>query len=494
MAAKPDGLTNTNAYFYQVTYEWSDNQGNINRSAPSIPVSVTTTGSASTGSVVLQLPVLPITYKTTNPVKIVVYRWSVAQQSYYQVTSISAPVLNAPDFPVQAITFTDTLTDASILGNNLIYTTGGVVENISPPAFSSVTLFDNRLWGISSEDNSLWFSKPIVPGTPVEMSDFFTINVAPTIGASGSTGFVTCIYPMDDKLIIFKKDAIYYVNGNGPDITGAFNQYSEPIFVTSTVGCDNQNSIVFIPNGLMFQSDKGIWLLGRDLSTNYIGAPVEAYNLDEVNSALTIPGTNQVRFMLDGGVTLMFDYFYGQWGTFNNIPSISSTLFQGLHTYINRFGQVFQETPNTYLDGSSPVQIKVKTSWVNLAGLQGFQRLYFFYLIGTYFSPHKLKVDIGYDYAPYPTQQTLITPINYAPAYGVDPIYGSGDPYGGAPNLEQWQVFAQRQLCQAFQITITEIYDPSFSIPAGAGLTLSGLDLVIGGKKGYVPLRRNSTG
>src|SRR6185295_19933036 len=28
VAAKPDGSTSTNAYFYQVTYEWSDNQGN----------------------------------------------------------------------------------------------------------------------------------------------------------------------------------------------------------------------------------------------------------------------------------------------------------------------------------------------------------------------------------------------------------------------------------------------------------------------------------
>ena len=33
-----------NAYFYQVTYEWSDSQGNLFRSAPSIPISVTTTG------------------------------------------------------------------------------------------------------------------------------------------------------------------------------------------------------------------------------------------------------------------------------------------------------------------------------------------------------------------------------------------------------------------------------------------------------------------
>ena len=491
MAAQPNGSTNTNAYYYQVTYEWADNQGNINRSSPSIPVSVTTTGALSTGSVVLNVPTLRLTYKTANPVKIVIYRWSVAQQTYYQVTSIIQPVLNS--ISVDSVTFTDTLADASILGNNIIYTNGGVIENISPPACSAITLFDNRIFALSAEDGSVWYSKQVLPTTPVEMSDLFTIYVAPTIGASGSTGEVKCIFPMDDKIIFFKQDAIYYLNGNGPDNTGANSQYSQPNFITATVGSANQQSMVFTPNGLMFQSDKGIWLLGRNLQTEYIGAPVEAFNDAKVLSAITIPGTNQVRFTLDNGVTLMYDYYYGQWGTFTNIPAISSTLYQNLHTYINKFGQVFQETPNVYLDGSSPVTVSLKTSWFNLAGLQGFQRLYFFYLIGQYISPHKLRVEIAYDYAPAPSQQIIISPFNYSPVYGLDINFGSGTPYGGQPALEQWQVFVQRQLCQSFQISISEVYDSSFNLPAGAGLTLSGIDAVVGMKKGYYPVRRNST-
>ena len=38
IVAQPDGLTNANAYWYQFTYEWTDNQGNAFRSAPSVPV------------------------------------------------------------------------------------------------------------------------------------------------------------------------------------------------------------------------------------------------------------------------------------------------------------------------------------------------------------------------------------------------------------------------------------------------------------------------
>ena len=74
---------------------------------------------------------------------------------------------------------------------------------------------------------------------------------------------------MDDKLIIFKKDAIYYITGTGPDNTGANGTFSDATFITSTVGCANPSSIVLMPNGIMFQSDKGIWLLDRQLGTTY---------------------------------------------------------------------------------------------------------------------------------------------------------------------------------------------------------------------------------
>ena len=136
---------------------------------------------------------------------------------------------------------------------------------------------------------------------------------------------------------------------------------------------------MFQPQGLMFQSDKGIWLLGRDLSTQYIGAPVEAYNDNTVVAAINVPGTNQVRFTLDNGITLMYDYYVGQWATFNNIPAISSTLYQSLHTYINANGQVFQENEGSYLDGSKPVLMSFQTSWIHLAGVQGYERFYPFY-------------------------------------------------------------------------------------------------------------------
>lgn len=480
-------------YYYCAIYSWTDARGNIFRSAPSLPILGFAAGSmTNTGRTVVTGPNLRLTYKAN--VKIEIYRWSTAQPVFYQVTSIAQPLLNSTSS--DSWSFNDTLADASIVGNEILYTTGGVIEDIGGPAFASVFTFDDRLWGIDSEDrNLLWYSKQVISGTPVELSDLLTLFVAPSIGAQGSTGDLACGYQMDDKLILFKPTGAYYINGTGPDNTGSQNNYSQPTFITAMVGCSNQASIVLTPEGLMFEfsSEAGnqIWLLGRDLSTRYIGADVQSQTLGAtVTSAVTIPGTNQVRFSLSSGQTLVYDYFYGQWCQFT-VNALASILFEGLQTFINSSGKVFQETPGLYLDGSTPVVMSFITSWLNLAGLQGYVRAYWFYILGQYMTPHKISLGIAYDYNPSPTQLLTIQPNNFSPAYGADSPYGSGSPYGGPGQLEQWKIFLTQQRCQAFQIQYQEIYDPKFGIPAGAGVELSGINLIFGQKKGYVPLPFN---
>lgn len=574
------GTMTDQQYFYQALYEWTDAQGNIFRSAPSIPTSITlvtptnktfastdvvtatdqitvtahgfTTGmaftlttsgglpaplalattyyvikvdantikvatsyanaialtainlttqgsgtdtihvSAGQASVTVNVPTARITYK--SGVKIMIYRFSTAQQEYFQVTSISAPTLN--NTAVDSVAFVDTQADSAIIGNSLIYTTGGVVEDTGAPACTALTLFDTRLWMIDAEDqNLLWYSKQIIEGTPVEMSDLFTYFVAPNAGVTGSTGPMKFIYPMDDKLIIFKSQSLYYINGTGPNNLGADSQYSQPIFITSTVGSVNLNSIVLTPYGLMFQSDKGIWILTRSLETKYIGSEVEDFNSYTITSAVAVPGTTEIRFTLNTGTILMYNYFYNQWGTFIfvNTPTVSSTIYRGLHTLLSSRGGLSQETPGVYLDSGNPVLMSFTTGWLHMAGLIGYQRFYRFFLLGSYFTPHRLQVSIAYDYNANPAQTIIINPINFSSKYGGDVYYGDGATYGGVADPLEWQIDPQKQKCEAFQLTINEYYDPSFGVAAGAGFNLSGLNLILGFKKGYAPIRATKT-
>lgn len=480
------GLMIDQTYFYQAVYEWTDASGNIHRSAPSVPVEVALSAGTGTASVDVMVPTLRTTYKQN--VRICIYRWSTAQQNYFEITSVLSPLLNDPT--VDTVTFTDTNSDAQILGNTLIYTTGGVVENLPGPACAAIALYKSRLFLADSEDlNLLWYSKQVIETTPVELSDLFTQYIAPTTGVQSSTGPTLALSAMDDKLVAFKENAMYYMVGVGPDNTGANNDLTDPVYISSTVGTSSQQSIAFIPLGLMFQSSKGIWLLGRDLSTSYIGANVETLSLANVVNATAVPpGTNQVRIMLSENVTIMYDYYFGRWGTFDCPPSISSTTYLDLHTYLDKFGRVFQETPGLYLDGVRPVLFSFTTSWINLAGLQGFQRAYMLYILGQYKTPHKLALTLSYDYEDGPTQSLVLTPNQSYSTWGSDPYWGDGPVWGSTPSLEQYRVFLSRQKMQAFQLSLSEQWDSSQGIAAGAGLTISGLNMVVSVKKGFVPL------
>lgn len=478
-------------FFYQAVYQWTDNAGNIQNSVPSIPVSVTTTGTTSTNTI--YIPTLRLTYKTANPVKLVLFRWGADQPVYYQVTSISAATLNATTS--DSITFFDCQSKASILGNSIIYTTGGVVEDVNPPSSDVMTLFDTRAWLVNAEDpNQLWFSKQVIPFTPVEWSDLLTLYIAPNAGTVSTTGPITALAPMDDKLIIFKQNSMYYINGTGPDNTGNPSpSYNGPIFITATVGCTNPSSIVLIDAGLMFQSNKGIWLLPRGLGApEYIGAAVENFNASAVQSAVSVPMSNEIRQTLSTGQTLMFDYFYRQWGTFVGAPAITSCIYQNLHSYIDKYGRVFQETPGVYLDGSNPTLMSFTTGWITTAGIQGFQRFHYFYLMGQYLSPHKLQILVSYDYNPSYSQELIITPDNYSSA-ATSPYGEQSAPFGSPTNLEQWEFHIQKQKCESFQITVNELFDPSLGVPAGAGLTLSGINMFVSLKSAKFPIRSSNT-
>lgn len=496
--AQPDSATNTNAYYYQVTYEWTDNAGLPHRSAPSVAVPVTTTSNGTSGSITVNVPYLRLTAKVANKVKIVIYRWSVAQQVYNQVTSITQPTLN--DTTADSVAYVDTLADASISGNSLIYTTGGVVPDCNGPACNGImALFNAGLVMIDAENpNTAWISKTVVPGTPVEMSTRFTIYVSPTQGTIKSLGPVTAVAPMDDKFIFFFSQGASYINGSPPNAIGStsigcsLGNYSQPIFITSVVGCTNQQSIVLTPVGLMFQSDKGIWLMGRDLSTSYIGAPVEDFNSSTVTSAAVIPETNFVLFTLNTGEILMYDYYYQQWGTFTGVKALSSCIYQNLHTVLDQYGDILQETPGQYLDNSNPVLMAFKTAWINVAGIQGFERFYWFYILGKYLSPHFIRAGIAYNYNPSLVMDAQVKPVNFSSATP-SPFGDQPAPFGSAVDLENWLIHSKYQKCQSFQISIQEVFDPQFNTVAGPGFTLSGLNIVASVKRGSRPIEQKTT-
>lgn len=438
-AVLPDGT-----YQYIVVYKWADKWGQINRSTTSLPLSHTITGGPKKPSI----KVFTLTLTQKQNVIIEVYRTEANGTIFYLHSYNYADVIKN-DPTVESITFTDTMSDAELIGNELLYTTGGVLDNVAPNSSKYVISYKARLFTLGSDGYTLQYTKIRQPNTPVEFTAEFQIN----LDAKGGPG--TNIGVMDDNLVIFKQQALFAMNGQGPNATGADDDYRIPTLITADAGCVDANSVVVTPIGLMFKSSKGIYLLDRTLQVSFIGDSVAGYNDLTITSATLLPTTNEIRFTTDSQRQLIYDYYVKKWATDINIDAIDSVLYNNVYVYIRENGQIMRETAGAYSDNGSYISIKVTSSWMSLAGIQGFERFYQMMLLGSYISPHTLKVKFAYDFDPSWESEATINAADLAtPAYG-DGYYGT-DYYGSQFPLYQFRVFPQRQKCQAFKFSISD--------------------------------------
>jgi hypothetical protein len=464
-------------YYYQVTYEWVDAKGQIHRSAPSVQ-DRREVASTSNDRIILTIPTLQLTAKVAparSNVRIVIYRGLVND---FQVMYRLGEIENNP--AVDTVTFNDSnaITPTVLATQPVLYTTGGVVENIAPSSCSTVTLHKNRLFlGGLDEIGFISYSKEFVSGEGVAFSDFFTIPVDP------ASGNVTALASMDDKLIIFKKDAIYSLVGDGPLDTGAQNNFSLPQFITSDLGCENPRSVASINDGILFKSDKGIYLLTRDLQTVYVGQGVEDFNNLTISSAVVLEDVNEVRFTTSDGIALVFNYEFNQWSTFSNYEAVSAINGLGSYLHLKSDGTVRKES-SAYLDAGAKIKMAIETSWLAFAGIQGYQRIRSWMLLGDFLTDHYTKVKLYYDYEKFASETVYFNVDNGLELsyYGDDVTYGDSVVYGGTGSgVFQFTSQPRIQKCQSMKMRIEDI---DTKVAGGGGsFNLVGLTLEVGSKQ-----------
>lgn len=453
-------------YQYYWVWEWVDNKGQVHQSVPSLPQTLTV---GASGSVEISVGRFLNTTKNTSYYP-ALYRTTVNGVTAYRLpnTGISLTNKTTRSFNNGYFSYTDlgaagVTDDATIVNNQILYTSGGILPNDPAPNSQFQWLYKNRVMlGGLDDGNAIWYSKTRVAGEPIKFSALFFTNV------DIAGGDVLAGGTLDDKCIFFKKNKIFYMYGDGPNDAGGGQTFSTPQEISSPVGCSYPKSVVAMPNGLMFKSEKGIYLLDRGLNVQYIGAPVEAFNSFNITSALHLAEYNQVIFTLDNGTSLVFDYLMGQWGTFTNLSAQGSTLYQNQHTYVQANGVVRQQG-STYLDNGSPITMSIGMPWIKLNGLQGYQRTREFLLLGEYKSPCTLSVSMAYDYEPSYNQTASFTP--------------------SAGALVQFRTFLTKQKCEALRVFITD----NGTSTTGEGFNLSEMMLEIGVKKGHFKLSSNKS-
>lgn len=465
----------TGTYYYRFTYEWIDAKGQRHQSAPSIQSSVDIVN-GSTDRVTWTVPTLQLTSKAAprSAIRIVMWRGRVDDdQVLYRLSD--TPNLIGTD----TVSFVDSgaTDDDDLALNQVLYTTGGVVENIAPASCTSVVLHKNRLWlGGLDENGYIAYSKEFVNGEGVAFSDLFLLPVDP------ASGNVTALASMDDKLVIFKRDAVYTLVGDGPLDTGTQSDYSIPQFISGDLGCINPKSIATIPDGVLFKSDKGIYLLTRTLQFIYVGQGVEDFNNLTITSAVVLEDINEVRFTTSDGSALVFNYEFTQWSTFSNYEAVSA--INGLNSYLHlkSDGTVRKESRG-YLDAGAKIKMTIETSWLAFVGLQGYQRIRSWMLLGDFLSDHYTKVSCFYDYETFASETVYFNVDNGLELsyYGDDTTYGDSVVYGGAgSSVFQFTSQPRVQKCQSMKLRIEDI-DTKTSL-GGGSFNLVGLTCEVGSK------------
>jgi hypothetical protein len=456
-------LTASTTYLYRAWYEWTDAQGEIHRGPVSFGTTVTMAGGED--EVTLTLPTLRVTKKQN--VRICVARSEAAKTgrtaSLFRVTSSDPSTVGAAngyvanDTSADTVSFNDRMSDVTLATQEPLYTNGGLLSN-DPCALGNVmAVGKSRIFATDPSDgNAIRFSQSLDEGYGVE----FTPELVTKCDPFG--GDVTALAVQDGEVIAWKRGAIFSFNGDGPLANGdtATSGFSSPRLVSSDVGCTEPDSIVLTPNGHIFKSEKGLYLIDRSGQVSYVGAPAEAFNAQRVTAANILPGRSSIVFLTDDGTTLLYDYLFGQWSTFTNHLGLDAHVIDGVYHYLRTDGRVFKETPGAYSDAGQRIALRLETAWIHVAeALQGFQRFWNLLLLGTWISAHQLRIQHRTNYSGSwsdpryldatgeATSTGWITGDN-ADTIGTDPItgsvygdgaYGDGAYGGSAADLYQYR-------------------------------------------------------
>lgn len=287
-----------------------------------------------------------------------------------------------------------------------VYTDGGILDDEQPPSNGSVCLHRNRMWIISGDLRTVWFTKSFDDDT----------GFAPGFSTSFRLLFnkdITALGSLDDKLIIFAEDAIWFVAGDGPAPDGNDSDFTQATQIQTDVGCSQPRSVVSTPMGLMFANDDGIYLLTRGLEVQFIGREVQDTfdDFPVITSGVLLHERNQVRFTCNddvagsatAGIVIVYDYQVEQWATrtYDASAFASAVKWGSQWVAVTTDGYVLmekrEEDAAAYLDDGAFVESTLETAWISRSGPSAYQRIRRAHMLGRRITDADVNVYIKVD-------------------------------------------------------------------------------------------------
>jgi hypothetical protein len=310
-------LTSSATYQWRAVIERIDSRGRRWRSAPS-PIATLTLGAAEDTAALVGHANIHVLRASDNPGGSFVmhfYRTTAGGSTFYRCTPPQgAPVASAGG----EFTYSDVISDTILSVREILYTDGGVLNNDPPPSCRFIACTEDRVWLAGLwESDQLQSSKILVPGEPPQFSESGAFRAVLPTPCTG-------IAVQDGVLIAFSKNAVYAVQGSGPNDQGQ-GAWDSPRCITNSTGCISAPSILVTSVGVFFQSGQGIELLPRGMGEPvFVGMPVQDLMYSAADNAVINVVSSSVvttfrgrtaRFLLDDddGTTLVYDLDTQAW-------------------------------------------------------------------------------------------------------------------------------------------------------------------------------------
>ncbi len=264
-------------YNYILLYESVDSLGRRHISRCSNPFAYSSVGAED---VTLTIPYPSITSHRAyeiqfsgaqhNHLKYHVYRTANGGTQYYRVTSdsIDAGVIQTNPVTAETITVTDSLTDALLVANPILHrqpgTAGTPLDRYHAVASSCTVRHKDRVF--FARGNTVYYSSFEVFGEAPWFNPAFSFVVP------NGLGNITAMASMDGLLVVFKKNSIFIIDGDGPPENGGNgSEFSPPKKIVSESGCVDARTLINTPAGVMFRSQRGLETLRRNLTVEWTG-------------------------------------------------------------------------------------------------------------------------------------------------------------------------------------------------------------------------------
>lgn len=429
------GLSSAQAYRYVTTLEYVDENGNTWRSAQSVPSQpITPTG----GNLRVTVTSVFSTFENAFRYRTLKLWRTLGNGSVYQLV---AQTTRLSDYTNAVWTYLDSTTDALLAQSNFLPV--GLPASITP-AFNHVAFFDGRMWGAERDfPTKLRWTKLIQAGVSPEFPAEFVVDLADELGP------ITGIQPLDDKLIVFKDSAIYFVPMGGPNDDGSGSFYSTPTRIDASQGSKLGTPAVSTGESVWFYAREGVYKIDRSLQVAFVGEPIDKWFNQELETTPETPISfthnkvnNEIR-LLTTNYRFVYDMIHGVWirDTGGPAGALSTIHLAAGDLFIRPNGEVwidYDVTSAANANDNSGVFIgTIRSAWVR-SQVEGWGRLYRY---------RSVYVKTGAAVVAFPIMLVYFD--------NNDALVETSSKAGGVnPAFQRLEMRLRRQKCSAFSLAV----------------------------------------